>query len=162
MVVLGIDPGIGRMGYGVLAHSEGKGNRLEVEGYGCIETEKGLADNVRLLEIYQELSKIIEEYRPEGVALEKLFFNTNVTTAMQVGRASGVVLLLAAQKGLPVYEYTPLQIKSAVAGYGRAEKGQVQRMVQKLLDLPEIPQPDDAADGLAVALCHFVTGRIEN
>ena len=161
MVVLGIDPGIGRMGYGILGKFEIRNSKFETLGFGCIETQKGLPIEVRLLEIHEKLSELIEQYHPDAMAMEKLFFNTNVTTAMAVGRASGVVLLVAAQNGLPVFEYTPLQIKSAVAGYGRADKLQVQKMIKTLLGLTEIPKSDDAADGLAVALCHMVSSRIE-
>ncbi|MDI3257501.1 MAG: crossover junction endodeoxyribonuclease RuvC [Kyrpidia sp.] len=150
MRVLGIDPGIGRLGYGVVHAS---GNRLQTEGYGCVETPPGpVAD--RLVRIYDKVRELLDDVKPDAVAVEQLFFYRNVTTAFTVGQARGVVLLAARQAGVAVAEYTPMQVKQAVTGYGSAEKGQIQRMVGMLLGLGAPPRPDDAADALAVAICH--------
>ena len=151
MIIMGVDPGTAITGYGLV---DFKGNRFSPVEYNCIRTpaKMNLAD--RLLILYRELEKVIEKYRPDRFAVEKLFFNTNARTALAVGQARGVVLLLGAMAGLQVYEYTPLEVKQAVVGYGRAEKGQVQYMVKAILCLPEVPKPDDVADALAVAICH--------
>jgi len=151
LIIMGVDPGTAITGYGLV---DFKGNRFSPVEYNCIRTpaKMNLAD--RLLILYRELEKVIEKYRPDRFAVEKLFFNTNARTALAVGQARGVVLLLGAMAGLQVYEYTPLEVKQAVVGYGRAEKGQVQYMVKAILCLPEVPKPDDVADALAVAICH--------
>ena len=151
MIIMGVDPGTAITGYGLV---DFRGNRFSPVEYNCIRTpvKMNLAD--RLLILYRELEKVIEKYRPDRFAVEKLFFNTNARTALAVGQARGVVLLLGAMAGLQVYEYTPLEVKQAVVGYGRAEKGQVQYMVKAILCLPEVPKPDDVADALAVAICH--------
>lgn len=151
MVILGIDPGLAMVGYGVI---EFIGNKYNVIDYGCIRTEANIIFPERIKIIYDELSVLIDKYDPEDFAIEELFFNKNVKTAMTVGQARGVEILSAVNKGLDVYEYTPLQIKQAVTGYGRADKKQVQDMVKLLLNLKEIPKPDDAADALAIAICH--------
>ncbi|TCL62181.1 Holliday junction endonuclease RuvC [Hydrogenispora ethanolica] len=151
MIILGIDPGTAITGFGVIAH---EGNHLRRITYGVVRTEAGLALASRLSRIYRQIQTIIQEYRPEVVAVEELFFNKNVRTALAVGQARGVILLAAETAGLETVEYTPLQVKQAVVGYGRAEKQQVQEMVRMLLCLPEIPKPDDAADALAIAICH--------
>lgn len=151
MRILGIDPGIGRMGWGIISIQSSK---FKVQNYGCIETSPKLDVPKRLLQIHKKLSSIITEYKPEALAVEELFFNTNAKTAFVVGQARGVVLLLGAQFNLKIGIYTPLQVKMALTGYGRAEKGQVGKMVQTLLNLKEIPKPDDTADALAVALTH--------
>lgn len=151
MIILGIDPGIAIVGYGVI---ECSGNSFKALEYGAIITEAGTPFPDRLKIIYEELSCIIDEYKPQDLAIEELFFNKNVKTAIKVGQARGVEILAAVNKGLEIYEYTPLQIKQGVVGYGRAEKFQVQEMVKMLLNLKEIPKPDDVADALAVALCH--------
>ena len=150
MRVLGIDPGTGRTGYGLV---EREGTRLQAIDYGCIETPAGMALSERLLEIHSALENLIEAHEPTYLSVERLFFNRNVQTAFAVGQARGVVLLTAAMHGIPVYEYTPNEVKIAVTGYGRAAKDQVQRMVQVVLGLPEIPRPDDTADALAIAIC---------
>lgn len=151
MKILGIDPGIAIVGYSII---ECKGNNFKALEYGCIKTDSKMEFPDRLKMVYDELLNIIDEYRPDDLAIEELFFNKNVKTAMMVGQARGVEILAGKNKGLEIFEYTPLQIKQAVVGYGRAEKEQVQEMVKILLNLREIPKPDDAADALAVAICH--------
>jgi crossover junction endodeoxyribonuclease RuvC len=150
MIVLGVDPGTAATGYGIVERS---GNRLRMIDFGCLETTPAQALSVRLMEIHRAMSELIEEHRPQLLGVERLFFNRNVQTAFAVGQARGVVLLAAAQAGLPVFEYGPHEVKMAVTGYGRADKGQVQRMVQAVLGLEKLPRPDDAADALAVAIC---------
>jgi crossover junction endodeoxyribonuclease RuvC len=151
MRILGIDPGIGRAGWGIV---EAQGAKFKVQSYGCIETKTGLPEEKRLEKLFNEISSIIKAEKPEEVAIEELFFNTNAKTALAVGQARGVLLLALAQKSLPVAVYTPLQVKIALTGYGRAEKNQVGQMVKTILGLSSIPKPDDAADGLAIALTH--------
>lgn len=151
MIILGIDPGIAIVGYGII---ECSGNHYKVLDYGCITTDSKLLFPDRLKIVYDSLIDVIDKYKPDEFAIEELFFNKNVKTAIKVGQARGVEILAAINKGLPIYEYTPLQIKQAVVGYGRAEKHQVQEMVKILLNLKEIPKPDDAADALAIAICH--------
>lgn len=151
MVILGIDPGTAITGYGLV---EKQGNHLKRIAFGAILTTPETATALRLQQISRELQAIIERYRPDVMAVEQLFFNKNVRTALTVGQARGVVLLAGAEAGLDIIEYTPLQVKMAVVGYGRAEKKQVQEMVRVLLCLSEIPKPDDAADALAIAICH--------
>ena len=150
MIVLGIDPGTAATGYGIVERS---GSRLRAVDYGCFETVP--ADDLprRLLYIHTAMSELIEEHRPALIGVERLFFNRNVQTAFAVGQARGVVLLAAAEAGVPVFEYGPHEVKMAVTGYGRAAKDQVQRMVQVVLGMPVLPRPDDAADALAVAIC---------
>ena len=150
MIVLGIDPGTARTGYGLVSR---EGSQLTMIDYGCIETVNDRPLHERLLIIHEALADIIETYRPAAVGVERLFFNKNVQTAFAVGQARGVVLLSAAQHGLPIYEFGPHEVKLAVTGYGRAPKDQVQRMVQLVLSISELPRPDDAADALAVAVC---------
>jgi crossover junction endodeoxyribonuclease RuvC len=156
MLALGIDPGTATTGYGLVQEQDGN---LIVVDYGVILTASELEMPERLLEIFHQLNKIILLHRPESSAVEKLFFQRNVRTALSVGQARGVILLALAEAGLPVYEYTPLEVKQAVAGYGGADKNQVQQMVRALLSLKEVPQPDDAADALAVAICHLHSNR---
>lgn len=150
MIVLGIDPGTARTGYGLVSR---EGSALRMVDYGCIETIADRSAGARLLLIHEALADLIESHRPEAMGVERLFFNKNVQTAFAVGQARGVVLLAAAQHGLPVFEYGPHEVKMAVTGYGRATKDQVQRMVQLVLAMPVLPRPDDAADALAVAVC---------
>lgn len=151
MRILGIDPGIAIVGFGFI---DKQGSKLTPVQYGCIQTEAHTPEEERLLHVYEGMVQLIEKYKPDAVALEKLFFNRNVTTAMSVGQARGVLVLAAVQKGLPVAEYTPMQVKQAIAGYGKAEKRQVQEMTRMFLKLQAIPKPDDVADALAVAICH--------
>jgi crossover junction endodeoxyribonuclease RuvC len=150
VIVLGIDPGTARTGYGLVSR---EGSALRMIDYGCLETIDDRPLAARLLLIHDGLTDLIETHRPEAVGVERLFFNKNVQTAFAVGQARGVVLLAAAQHGLPVVELGPNEVKLAVTGYGRATKDQVQRMVALLLAMAEVPRPDDAADALAVAIC---------
>jgi len=150
VIVLGIDPGTARTGYGLVRRD---GSRLAALDFGCLETVPDRELPERLLLIHQAVSELIAEHSPQVVGVERLFFNRNVQTAFAVGQARGVVLLAAAQASLPVYEYGPHEVKMAVTGYGKAPKDQVQRMVQMILGLSAIPHPDDAADALAVAVC---------
>ena len=158
MLVLGLDPGTAITGYGLVRRT---GNRLSGIDFGVIRTPAGRPLPERLLAIHHELGRLLAGHRPEVVAVEQLFFCNNARTAMAVGQARGVVLLAAAEAGLAVAEYTPLQVKQAVVGYGKADKRQVQEMVRILLALRDIPRPDDAADALAVAICHAHTVRPE-
>ena len=151
MVILGIDPGYGTVGYGVIDHDRGKNKYL---GHGAITTASGTPFPQRLAEIYEDMNTLLDTFEPDAVAVEQLFFNTNVTTGIQVGHARGVILLACAQKNVAIYEYTPLQVKQAVVGYGLAEKKQVISMVTSILKLPSPPKPDDTADAVAIALCH--------
>lgn len=151
MTVLGIDPGIGRTGWGVLDKGGAKRN-INLIGYGCIETPAKTSLESRLLILHEELKLLIEKYKPDIAAVEKLFFNTNVTTAIEIGEARGVVILTLGLCRVKYRSFTPLQVKQAVAGYGRADKIQVQKMVKSLLHLDKVPKPDDAADALALAL----------
>lgn len=149
--ILGIDPGTGILGFGVIDVTRGKPTL--VDG-GVIKTPVKQEDALRLVTIFDELTQLIQETKPQVMSVEKLFFARNVTTAMSVAQARGVVLLCGTQAGLPIYEYTPMQIKQAVTGYGKADKKQIQEMVRVLLGLREVPKPDDAADALAAALTH--------
>lgn len=157
MKILGIDPGIGRTGWGVIEVQRSKFNVLN---YGCIETEVNGVVEERLQVLYEALKQIIADKEPETLAIEELFFNTNAKTALVVGQARGVVLLSAAQQGLPVAVYTPLQVKIATTGYGRAEKSQVGQMVKTILKLPSVPKPDDTADALAIAITHAFSAKM--
>ena len=151
MKILGVDPGIARTGWGVI---EVQSSKFKVQSYGCVETSANVEPSERLRQIYKSIGAIIKKYKPDAMAVEELFFNTNAKTAFIVGQARGVVLLAAAEKNVSVTTYTPLQVKIAVTGYGRAEKNQIGQMVKVLLKLKEIPKPDDVADALAVALTH--------
>jgi crossover junction endodeoxyribonuclease RuvC len=148
---MGIDPGIAILGYGVLEY---KGNSFRVIDYGAVTTAAGTPMSLRLKMIHEQLAELLEQHKPDAFAVEELFFNKNIKTALTVGHARGVAVVTAANRNIPIYEYTPLQVKQAVAGYGRAEKKQMQQMVKILLNLKEPPKPDDVADALAVAICH--------
>ncbi|MFN8621912.1 MAG: crossover junction endodeoxyribonuclease RuvC [Chloroflexota bacterium] len=150
MIVLGIDPGTAMCGYGVVSR---EGSNLRMLDYGCLQTVNDRPLPERLVIIHQGITELIEEHRPAAVGVERLFFNKNVQTAFAVGQARGVILLAAAQHGIPVLEYGPHEVKMAVTGYGKAAKDQVQRMVQAVLGMTVLPRPDDAADALAVAIC---------
>lgn len=151
MRVLGLDPGIAIVGFGFI---DKEGSKLKAVQYGSIQTEANTPQSERLKQIYDSLLHLLDKYEPEAVAIEKLFFNRNVTTAFAVGQARGVMMLAAEQRKLEIAEYTPLQVKQAVVGYGKAEKMQVQEMVRMLLNLSAVPKPDDVADALAIAICH--------
>ncbi|HZK33986.1 MAG TPA: crossover junction endodeoxyribonuclease RuvC [Bacillota bacterium] len=152
MRVLGIDPGLAIMGYSLVEEHD---NKLKAIDYGVITTPANMETPQRLLHIYNSTKQLIDEYAPDTAALEELFFNKNVKTALLIGHARGAAVVACAQAGLDQFEYTPLQVKQAVVGYGRAEKQQVQQMVKMLLSLRNLPKPDDAADALAVAICHL-------
>lgn len=151
MVILGIDPGYAIVGYGVIEYQN---NHFRVLDFGAITTKAHTDFNDRLLHIHAGLTNLIEIYRPEAMAIEKLFFNTNQKTAIDVAQARGVILLSARQHNVNIFEYTPLQVKQSVVGYGRAEKKQVQEMTKLILNLDAVPKPDDTADALAMAICH--------
>ena len=151
MRILGIDPGTAICGWSILDYM---GNKFSLVDYGVVRTPAGQELEKRLLTIYQVLKALMDRYSPDAMAVEELSFNTNATTALSVGQARGVVLLLGAMNGLEVASYTPLQVKQSVVGYGRAEKRQVQEMVKIILNMVKIPTPDDAADAIAVAICH--------
>jgi crossover junction endodeoxyribonuclease RuvC len=153
MLVLGIDPGTAITGYGLVREFEGR--QVELVDYGVIRTPSNRPMAERLKQLYHDLGAIIARFSPDEAAVEELFFSRNVTTALSVGQARGVAILAAAEAGLPVHEYKPREVKQAVAGYGNASKEQVQRMVRTLLGIDEIPRPDDAADAVAVAICHI-------
>ncbi len=155
MVILGIDPGLAIVGWGVIEYTA---NRFKVLAYGAIRTPAGMETPARLAGIHRELSELIKAYKPTEMAVEELFFTNNITTGIRVAEARGVILMTGEENGLAMSEYTPNQIKQAVAGYGRADKRQVIAMVTRLLNLPAPPSPDDTADALAVAICHAHTG----
>ena len=157
MVILGIDPGIAIVGWGVI-ESFGVGKKLRPVDYGAITTPSDMPTEDRLWEVHRELTAVVKTYRPDAASIEELFFNTNQKTGIIVAEARGVLILACRQSGVPIYEYTPLQIKGAVAGYGRADKQQVIRMVTTFLGLKEPPKPDDTADALAAAICHSFAG----
>lgn len=159
MIILGLDPGLATTGWGVI---EKKGSRLIGRAYGVIRTAPKQPDSKRLAEISLKLTTLINQFSPNTVSIEKLFFQTNVKTAISVAQARGVLLLTSEKSLLPVSEYTPLQVKSAICGYGKADKKQVQYMVMKLLNLDKKPTPDDAADALALAICHSHSVKIKS
>lgn len=158
MIILGVDPGTAITGYGVIASD---GDELASIAYGAITTPSTWDMPRRLQYIYRELTALIAQHQPTDAVVEKLFFSKNVRTALSVGQARGVALLAVAQANLQPHEYTPTEIKQAVVGYGRADKAQIQQMVRMLLQLDHIPQPDDAADALAIAICHAHRARFE-
>lgn len=151
MIILGIDPGYATVGFGVCEYVS---NSFRMLTYGAVKTSPENPFSDRLREIYNDICSLIEIYKPDAAAVEELFYHSNQKTVIQVGQARGVIVLAAAQSGIPLFEYTPLQVKQAVAGYGRAEKKQVMEMTRRLLSLDKIPKPDDAADALALAICH--------
>jgi len=155
LVILGIDPGLATVGFGVVT----KDKKNICTDYGIISTPKDMPFAERLLTISKGVEELIDRYKPDEIAVEELFFNTNVKTAINVAHSRGVILCTALKKGCKLFEYTPLQIKQGLTGYGRADKQQIQQMVKMLLCLTKIPKPDDAADALAVALCHIQTNR---
>jgi len=158
MRTLGIDPGTAIMGFGLV---EEDGRNLKAVEYGCIRTSKDKSPSQRLHILYKRLEEIIIEFKPSHLAVERLFFNDNAKTAMSVGEARGIILLAGASAGLMISEYTPLQVKMAITGYGKADKKQVQQMVKILLKLDDVPKPDDTADALAIAICHLHSYNME-
>ena len=155
MVILGIDPGLAIVGWGVIEYV---GTKFRVLGYGSIETPAGIETPERLQMIYHDLCEIIEKYHPDEMAIEELFFDKNITTGIRVAEARGVLLLAAKELGVRLFEYTPMQVKQSVCGYGKAEKRQIIMMVTSILTLKAPPKPDDTADALAIAICHAHTG----
>lgn len=155
-IVLGIDPGYAITGYGLVSY---RNNHFDCLDYGVIRTRSQELFSLRLLKIYSQLEALIATWKPDAVAVEELFFSRNTTTAIGTAQARGVAVLSGARAGLPVFEYTPMQVKLAVSGYGKADKQQVQQMVRVLLNLQGLPKPDDAADALAVAICHAHSGN---
>ncbi len=155
MRILGIDPGYAIVGYGVLDYDN---VRFDVINYGAITTDAKTPFYRRLCEIYDDINSLLDKFSPDCLSVEKLYFNTNITTGIDVAEARGVILLAAARRGVSIYEYTPLQVKVAVTGYGRAEKHQMQEMTKNILHLKSVPKPDDTADALAIAICHGHTG----
>jgi len=159
LIILGIDPGLATLGFGVI---DVYNDRMKIVDYGAVYTEANMPFPERLNTIFDRMGRLIDTYRPGAVAFEELFFNKNVKTALTVGHARGVAMAAAFKKTCELFEYTPLQVKQAVVGYGRAEKHQVQHMVKVLLNLKQIPKPDDAADAVAVAICHAHSMRFKN
>ena len=157
MKILGIDPGFARLGWGIIENDNGK---YFLISSGCFETEKSLGSGERLLSIYNLTCDKIKESQPEAIALETLFYNTNAKTVIPVGEVRGIILLAAEQMNVPIYQYTPLQVKMAVSGYGRADKNQVQQMTKSILKLQSIIKPDDAADAVAIALTHVFSVKL--
>jgi crossover junction endodeoxyribonuclease RuvC len=156
--IVGFDPGTASLGFAILEKS---GDGLQILVCDSLHTEKNLPLENRLLTIYQGLKTLIRDYKPQVIACEEVYFNKNVRTAFAVGSVIGVILLLAGQKGLPVYMYSPIQVKMSVTGYGRASKSQVQQMLARLFQLTTIPKPDDAADALAIAYCHASSAKLK-
>lgn len=156
MRILGIDPGFAITGYSIIDY---QGNKFKLIDSGAVTTKAGVSFPLRLTKIYDVLSMIIDEYKPDAISVEELFFNNNVKTAINVAQARGVVLVVGCQKQIPTYEYTPLQIKQAVAGYGRADKIQVQKMVKAILNVEKLPKLDDTTDSMAAAICHAHSAR---
>ena len=156
MRILGIDPGFAITGYSIIDY---QGNKFKLIDSGAVTTKAGESFPLRLTKIYDDLSMIIDEYKPDAISVEELFFNNNVKTAINVAQARGVVLVVGCQKQIPTYEYTPLQIKQAVAGYGRADKIQVQKMVKTILKVENLPKLDDTTDSMAAAICHAHSAR---
>ncbi len=155
MIIFGVDPGYAIVGWGAIRYERG---RYAPMCFGAITTDAGTPFNERLEQIYRDTVLLLQKVHPDALAIEKVYFTSNKTTAVQVCEARGVILLAAQQQGIPVFEYTPLQVKCAVTGYGKAEKPQVMEMTRRLLGLKEVPRPDDTADALAIAICHAQSG----
>lgn len=151
MVIFGIDPGYAIVGCGIVKYER---NCFSLIGYGAVTTHKDTPFNERLLKIYNDITELLEKFKPDAVSIERLYFNTNQKTAIDVAQARGVIVLAVQMAEIPIFEYTPLQVKQSIVGYGRAEKQQVQEMTRMFLHLDKIPKPDDAADALALAICH--------
>ncbi|WP_099950697.1 crossover junction endodeoxyribonuclease RuvC [Ezakiella peruensis] len=159
MRILGLDPGLAILGFGII---DEEGNKLKLVDYGIINSEPDITFPERLKLLYDDLDFLINRYKPEIVAVEELFYNRNATTAIKVAQARGVQVLCCQQHELPLYEFTPLQVKQTITGYGRADKKQVQLMVKNLLNMDHMPQPDDAADAIAIAICLSFAGRFKD
>lgn len=159
MIIIGIDPGIARVGWGII-RTQDSVSGLRILNVGCFETPKSNSNQDRLMAISDFLKELFAKYTPAAVAVEQLFFATNAKTAITVGQARGVIILTATQSNIPTFDYTPLQVKLAITGYGKADKNQVQQMVKNILKLERIPQPDDAADALAIALTHAFSYKL--
>lgn len=155
MKILGIDPGYAIVGFGVVEYD---GYKFTPIHFGAITTQAGTDFTLRLKTIYDDMNTVLTTFQPEAMAIEKLFFNTNQKTGIDVAQARGVTVLAAANMGIPIFEYTPLQVKQSVVGYGRAEKKQVMEMTRRILGLADVPKPDDTADALAIAICHGHSG----
>lgn len=151
MIILGIDPGVATIGFGIIATN---GHKNKLIRYGVITTPAGIPLSQRLLQISDSMQELMTQFPPDELAVEELFFSKNVTTGIAVAHGRGIVLLEGERRGIPIYEYTPMQVKQAVTGYGKADKKQVMSMTQRLLHISQLPRPDDAADALAVAICH--------
>ena len=151
MVIFGIDPGYAIVGCGIVRYER---NNFSLMGYGAVTTDKDMPFNKRLTKIFDDVTELLEKFKPDAVSIERLYFNTNQKTAIDVAQARGVIVLAVEKAGIPIFEYTPLQVKQSIVGYGRAEKQQVQEMTKMFLHLDKIPKPDDAADALALAICH--------
>lgn len=151
MVIFGIDPGYAIVGCGIVRY---ECNNFSLMGYGAVTTDKDMPFNERLKKIYDDITELLQKFKPDAVSIERLYFNTNQKTAIDVAQARGVIVLAVQNLGIPIFEYTPLQVKQSIVGYGRAEKFQVQEMTRTFLHLDKIPKPDDAADALALAICH--------
>lgn len=156
MRILGIDPGYGITGYSIIDYI---GNRFKLIDSGAIKTPAGMSFPLRLSQIYTQLEQIIDTHKPDAMSVEELFFNNNVKTAINVAQARGVILVVGCQKNIPTFEYTPLQVKQAVVGYGRADKVQVQKMVKAILKVDSLPKLDDITDSMAIAICHAHSAR---
>jgi crossover junction endodeoxyribonuclease RuvC len=159
MVILGVDPGTARLGWGIVKSEKGS---QTVGAYGCLETKKTKAESVRLKELFDQFTRVLKKLKPDAVAVEDIFFFKNQKTVIKVSQARGVILLAAQLQNMPAFSYSPLQVKMAVTGYGRADKRQVQQMTKSILKLPVIPKPDDTADALAVALTHAFTHKMKS
>lgn len=159
MKIIGIDPGLERCGFGVLAQN---GSQISTVAYGCLYTLKNQETSVRLAELFEQMTALLKKYSPQALAIEDLFFNTNAKTVMMIGQAKGVIMLAAQKAKIPVVSYPPLEIKMALTGYGRADKGQIQQMVKKILHLSSLPKPDDTADALAVALTYCLVNKFKS
>lgn len=159
MIIMGIDPGFAITGYGIIEYL---GNKFKVIDYGAIKTNANTEFPIRLLYLGQELDILLTKFKPDAVSIEELFFNKNIKTALSVAQGRGVAVLESARKGVDIFEYTPLQVKQSLCGYGRAEKNQIQQMVKIFLNLKEVPKPDDVADALAVAICHAHSYKMNN
>jgi len=158
MMILGIDPGYARVGWAAL---EVENSKFKIQKYGCIETSKNTKPQERLVDVYKQVCALIKKHKPDSLAVEELFFTTNAKTAFKVGEARGVIILAGAMQKIPVFSYTPLQVKIAVTGYGKADKPQVGRMIKAILKMKEIPKLDDTADAIAVALTHAFTKKFD-